>query len=85
MALSTINKQIEEVKNIPIVDFLNVTYGKVLKDTLFKKWLSTILLNGFKKQIMKDTGERRKQEKEEFNIKNHKNLKVFFKSFFHLE
>ena len=69
MALNTINKQIEEVKNIPIVEFLNATYGKVLKDALVKKGFSATLLNGFKKQLMKDRGERRKKEREEFKIK----------------
>jgi aspartate/glutamate racemase len=69
MALNTINKQIEEVKNIPIVEFLNATYGKVLKDALVKKGFSATLLNGFKKQLMKDRGERRKKEREEFKIR----------------
>ena len=69
MTLSTINKQIEEVKNIPIVEFFNATYGKVLKDALVKKGFSASLLNGFKKQLMKDRGDRRKKEREEFNIK----------------
>ena len=39
MALNQINKQIEEVKNLPVVDFLNATYGKILKDALEKKGL----------------------------------------------
>jgi len=69
VALSTINKQIEEVKNIPIVEFFNATYGKVLKDALVKKGFSATLLNSFKKQLMKDRGERRKKERDEFKIK----------------
>ena len=69
IALSKINAQIEEIKNYPILDFLNSTYGKVLRDALAKKGLSETLLNGVKKEIMKKRGERRKEERKEFNIK----------------
>ena len=69
MVLTKINAQIEEIKNYPILDFLNSTYGKVLRDALAKKGLSETLLNGFKKEIMKNRGERRKAERKEFNIK----------------
>ena len=68
IALAKINAQIEEIKNIPIIDFLNSTYGKVLKDALAKKGLSNTLLNGVKKNIMKAREERRKAEKLEFKI-----------------
>lgn len=68
IALKKINAQIEEIKNFPIIDFLNSTYGKVLKDALAKKGLSDTLLIGFKKQLMKSRGERRKAEKIEFKI-----------------
>lgn len=69
VALKKINAQIEEVKSIPLIDFLNSTYGKVLKDALAKKGLSDTLLGGVKKGIMKSRNERRKAEKAEFNIK----------------
>jgi hypothetical protein len=69
IALNKINAQIEEVKNIPVIDFLNSTYGKVLKDAMAKKGLSETLLVGVKKEIMKKRGERRKAEREEFGIK----------------
>ena len=69
IALRKINSQIEEIKSIPIIDFLNSTYGKVLKDALAKKGLSVAFLNGFKKKLMKSRGERRKAERDEFKIK----------------
>ena len=69
IALKKINSQIEEIKSIPIIDFLNSTYGKVLKDALAKKGLSVAFLNGFKKKLMKSRGERRKAERDEFKIK----------------
>ena len=69
IALKKINAQIEEIKNYPVLDFLNSTYGKVLRDALAKKGLSETLLGGVKKQIMKKRGERRKAERKEFNIK----------------
>ena len=68
IVLTKIKAQIEEIKNMPIIDFLNSTYGKVLKDALAKKGLSDTLLIGFKKKIMKSRDERRKAEKEEFKI-----------------
>ena len=40
IALKKIKAQIEEIKSIPIIDFLYSTYGKVLKDALTKKGLS---------------------------------------------
>ena len=69
IALKKINSQIEEIKSFPLIDFLNSTYGKVLKDALVKKGMSATLLNSFKKQLFKERGERRKKEREEFNIK----------------
>ena len=68
-ALKKKKPQIEEIKSIPIIDFLNSTYGKVLKDALAKKGLSVAFLNGFKKKLMKSRGERRKAERDEFKIK----------------
>ena len=69
IALTKINSQIEEIKNFPIIDFLKSTYGKVLWDALVKKGMSVTLLNGFKKDLMKQRGERRKIERTEFGIK----------------
>ena len=69
MVLNQINKQIEEVKNLPVVDFLNVTYGKILKDALEKKGMSVAFMKSTRKSIFKERQERRKLEREEFGIK----------------
>ena len=37
-----IKEQIEEVKNLPAVDFLNSTYGKILKYGLEKEGISVV-------------------------------------------
>jgi hypothetical protein len=68
IALNKINQQIEEVKKIPVIEFLNSTYGKVLKDALEKKGMSAIFLKGFKNQLLKERRQRRKVEREEFGI-----------------
>ena len=69
MAWNQINKQIEEVKNLPVVDFLNATYGKILKDALEKKGMSVAFMKSTRKSIFKERQERRKLEREEFGIK----------------
>ena len=69
MTLRTIQNQIDEVKNITIIEFLNSTYGKVLREALEKKGMSATLLKSFKNQLFKERGQRRKVEREEFGIK----------------
>ena len=69
MTLRTIQNQIDEVKNIPIIEFLNSTYGKVLREALEKNGMSATLLKSFKNQLFKERGQRRKVEREEFGIK----------------
>ena len=69
IALRRIEKEIDEVKNIPIIEFLNSTYGKVLREALEKKGMSATLLKSFKNQLFKERGQRRKVEREEFGIK----------------
>ena len=59
IALKSINEKIEKVKSEPAIDFLNSTYGKVLKDALVKKGMSETLLKGFKKKF----NERKKRKK----------------------
>lgn len=68
MTLRTIQNQIDEVKNIPIIEFLNSTYGKVLKDALEKKGMSATILKGCKDQLFKERKQRRKVEREDFGI-----------------
>ena len=43
ITVNKINKQIEEIKNYPTIDFYNSTYGKVIRDALEKKGLSATL------------------------------------------
>ena len=68
-ALKSLNSKIEDIKNKTLFEFLDSTYGKVLKDALIKKGLSETLLKELKKEIMIKRYERRKKERKEFNIK----------------
>ena len=68
VTLRTIQNQIDEVKNIPIIEFLNSTYGKVLREALEKKGMSATLLKSFKNQLFKERKQRRKVEREDFGI-----------------
>ena len=68
MTLRTIQNQIDEVKNIPIIEFLNSTYGKVLREALEKKGMSATLLKSFKNQLFKERGQRRKVERDLYGI-----------------
>ena len=69
ITLNAIKKEIEEIKKSPILDFLNSTHGKVLKNALEKKGMSVTILKSAKKDLFKERGERRKAEREEFGIK----------------
>jgi len=69
IAVAKLNEQIDEVKKLPAVQFLKSTYGKVLMNALAKKGMSESLLKDFKKELFKLRGNRRKAEREEFNIK----------------
>ena len=68
ITLNKINQEIEEVKKIPVIEFLNSTYGKLLKEALEKKGMSATLLKIFKNQLLKERKQRRKVEREEFGI-----------------
>ena len=68
ITLNKINQEIEEVKKIPVIEFLNSTYGKLLKEALEKKGMSATLLKRFKNQLLKERKQRRKVEREEFGI-----------------
>ncbi len=68
ITLNKINQEIEEVKKIPVIEFLNSTYGKLLKEALEKKGMSATLLKSFKNQLLKERKQRRKVEREEFGI-----------------
>ncbi len=68
LALKKINEEIEEVKNLPNVKFIKSGYGKALMTAMEKKGLSETLLKGFKKELFNKRKDRRKKEREEFNI-----------------
>ena len=70
IALKQIKEKIEEVKSLKVVEFLNSTYGKVLKDALVKKGMSATVLSGFKKKLLEERKKRREEERKEFGIQN---------------
>ena len=69
ITVNKINSQIAEVKKIPVIEFIDSTYGKVLKDALEKKGMSATVLKGVKNDPFKERQKRRKAEKEESNTK----------------
>ena len=68
MTLNTINKQIEEIKSFPPLEFYNSTYGKVLRQAAENKGMSATVIKGYKNKLFKERKARRKAEKEEFGI-----------------
>ena len=68
IALNKINSQIEEIKNYPILEFLNSTYGKVLREALEKKGMSATILKGYKNKLFKERNQRRKIERDLYGI-----------------
>ena len=68
MTLNTINKQIEEIKSFPPLEFYNATYGKVLRQAVEKKGMSKTVLNGYRNKLSKERKERRKVERDLYNI-----------------
>ena len=69
MALDRINKQIEEIKSFPPLEFYNSTYGKVLRQAVEKKGMSKTVLNEYRNKLSKERKERRKVERDLYNIK----------------
>ena len=68
MTLNTINKQIEEIKSFPPLEFYNATYGKVLRQAVEKNGMSATVIKGYKNKLFKERKARRKAEKEEVGI-----------------
>ena len=58
----------KKLKNLPNVKFIKSGYGKALMTAMEKKGLSETLLKGFKKELFNKRKDRRKKEREEFNI-----------------
>ena len=48
ITLDKINKQIEEIKSFPPLEFYNATYGKVLRQAVEKKGMSKTVLNRYR-------------------------------------
>ena len=61
-----INKQIAEIKSFSPAQFLNSTFGKTLKTALIKQGMSKDLQVDFKKDLLKDRKNRRKEEMNKF-------------------
>jgi len=68
ITLDKINKQIEEIKSFPPLEFYNATYGKVLRQAVEKKGMSKTVLNGYRNKLSKERKERRKVERDLYNI-----------------
>ena len=68
ITVNKINKQIEEIKNYPTIDFYNSTYGKVLREAAENKGMNVTILRRYKNKLFKERKARRKAEKEEFGI-----------------
>ena len=52
ITVNKIKSQIEDVKKIPVIDFLSSTYGKVLANALEKKGMSEAFLKSTKKSLL---------------------------------
>jgi len=68
VTLGKINKQIEEIKSFPPLEFYNATYGKVLRQAVEKKGMSKTVLNRYRNKLSKERKERRKVERDLYNI-----------------
>ena len=68
ITLNKINKQIEEIKSFPPLEFYNATYGKVLRQAVEKKGMSKTVLNSYRNKLSKERKERRKVERDLYNI-----------------
>ena len=66
--VNKINEQINEIRKLEPVEFLESTYGKALKEGLAKKGLSETVLIKFRKDMVEERKSRREKERKEFNI-----------------
>ena len=64
-----IKKKIEEIKEKKLVEFIDSTFGKCIKDALVKKGLSKTVLTSYKNELFTKRKERREKERKEFDIK----------------
>jgi len=68
ITLNKINSQIEEIKSFSPLEFYNATYGKVLRQAVEKKGMSKTVLKGYRNKLSKERKERRKVERDLYNI-----------------
>lgn len=68
MAVAKIQSEIEEIKKYTPRQVLDTTVGKPIMSALAKKGMSETVLVSFKKDLIKQRGDRRKKEMKEFNI-----------------
>ena len=66
MAKKIIKEKIEEIKSLPVIEFLYSAYGKVLRDAMVKNGMSATVLSGFKRKLLEERQKRREDERIEF-------------------
>ena len=68
IAKSKIESQIKEITDYKAIEFLDSTFGKLLKAALEKYGLSRIFINSLKKELMDERNKRRENERKEFSL-----------------
>ena len=68
VTVAKIQSQIDEIKKYTPRQVLDTTVGKPIMSALAKKGMSETVLVSFKKDLIKQRGDRRKKEMKEFNI-----------------
>ena len=68
MTVAKIQSEIEEIKKYTPRQVLDTAVGKPIMSALAKKGMSETILVSFKKDLIKQRGDRRKKEMKEFNI-----------------
>ena len=69
LAKEILSKKINEIKAMTPAEFLESEFGKPIKDALEKQGLSESALKSYKDDLRNQRAERRKKEREEFDIK----------------
>ena len=69
LAKEILSKKINEIKAMTPAEFLESEFGKPIKDALEKQGISESALKSYKDDLRNQRAERRKKEREEFDIK----------------
>ena len=69
LAKEILSKKINEIKAMTPAEFLESEFGKPIKDALEKQGISQTGLKSYKDDLRNQRAERRKKEREEFDIK----------------